>query len=225
MRFLVLSFAVVFLAGCPDSRSPTDSGSDGFVDSSADAGLVTDVASDVGAPDATQNDAGLLDATSDAAIDGAMPDDVAADHPDAGADAASDASAACGADAVTMRLPGLLFTSESDFPLDYASFPDEGASAPTMGDVARLSAASASATIETRDEAWFWTHVVVDPTRMPPAPDAQIGELQSAFEAIASDRIVVRVIEPSDPARVHVYLAGRTTCGSLVWLASIAIET
>jgi hypothetical protein len=138
---------------------------------------------------------------------------------------AADASASCSADAVTMRLTGLLFTSESDFPLEYASFAGEGASAPTVPDVARLSMASASATTQTETEDWFWAHVVVDPTRTPPAPDSQITDLRAAFEALASDRIVVRVIEPSDPARVHVYLAGRNSCGALVWLASIAIET
>lgn len=178
------------------------------------------------APDAgVTPDSGAVDAATP--LDAGTRDASSSDDAGAASDAMPDAPVAptCDTGPIEALLDGLLYTSESDYPLQVVTHPDEGAAAPTPADVARLASASAAATIETDTEERFWAHVVVDPTRAPPIPEGNPVALRDAFESLTTDRIVVRIIEPTSAATVLVYLAGRTSCGALVWLSSASIET
>lgn len=181
----------------------------GDAEPAVDAGVTRDAGSDAGGgEDAGTPDAGVQ-------IDAAW-------EADAGS---GDAGPVCTTGQVEGLLDGLFFTSESDYPIAITIHPGEGSAAPTVADVRRLSGASASATDETETEDWFWAHVVVDPTRDPAIDPAAPAMLRAAFESLAVDRVVVRIIEPASSATVLVFLAGRTSCGDLVWLSSAAIET
>ena len=167
-------------------------------------------------------DAPPADAGPDALSDDAGPDAPAAD---ADRDAAgADVGCALALGGVEANLEGLLFTSESDYPLVLEVFAGEGETAPTPDLVARLAGAPAAAFTETRDVATFWARLVVDPTVSPLAPETRPAMLQAAVEAALTDLAFVRVIDPANPVEVRVFLVGRA-CGSLVWLASTSIET
>jgi hypothetical protein len=198
MRIAASCWALLLLIGCPAPPAP-------------------DVGPDAGR-DAPEADASGLDAASgDAGLDAASGD--------AGLDAASgDGGCVLSLASIEENLPGLLFTSESDYPLVLEVRTGEGTAPPTPADVARLSGAPLGARTETRDVATFWPRVLVDPTRTPPAPDTRPAMLQAAVEAALSDLAFVRVIDPANPVEVRVFLVGRA-CGSLVWLASTSIET
>lgn len=178
-------------------------------DPARDSGVAPDAGSDAGqGGDAGDGDAGV---EGDAAIE---------------LDAApGDAGPVCTTGQVEGILDGLFFTSESDYPISITIHPGEGSATPTAADVRRLSGASAGATDEAQTEEWFWAHVVVDPTRDPAIDPERPAMLRAAFEALAGERIVVRIIEPASSATVLVYLVGRTSCGDLVWLSSASIET
>lgn len=199
MRSLSLIVSALLLAACGGSSDPVDSGV--TVDAGSDAARTDDA----GAPDAgAEPDAGL--------------------EPDAGIEL--DAGPTCTTGQVEGVLDGLLYLSESEFPISITIHPGEGSAAPTVADVRRLSGASASATDETRTEEWFWMNVEVDPTRDPAIDPDRPAMLRAAFEALATDRIVVRILPPGAGTAenpVLVYVAGRTACGDLVWLSTAAV--
>jgi hypothetical protein len=176
----------------------------------------------IGCPSSPEPDAGRDAPVADAPIGDGGADAPAADG---GADAPSaDVGCTLALAGIEENLPGLLFTSESDYPLTLEVFPGEGAALPTPADVARLAGAPPAARTETRDVATFWPRVLVDPTRTPPVPETRPAMLQGAVEAALTDLAFVRVIDPANPVQVRVFLVGRA-CGSLVWLASTSIET
>lgn len=182
-----------------------------------------DTPGDAGADAQTPLDA-ALDAALDPALDGGSRD--ASMLADAGADADPvDGATECGDAQLRALAAGLLYTSESDYPIDVESFAGAATTAPTADAIATRSGAPTGATIETRTEERFWAAIVVDPTVTPAVPDTRPAELRAAVESLLADRIVVRWIDPAEPAVVRVFLAGRTSCGDLVWLASTAIET
>jgi hypothetical protein len=200
-RVGLLAICALLAGACEGAIGGSDGGSP------RDAGSRPDASAQIDA-------AGPTDAA--VSSDAAMPSD---------GGSPSDAGPRCDEAMVRELVSGLLFTSESDYPIEVLSAAGEGAAAPTPETVARVVGASPEATIESDTEARFWARVVVDPTVFVPVPETQPAALRAAFEALASDRIVVRAIEPDAPAEVHVFLVGRTACGDLVALASISIET
>jgi hypothetical protein len=126
---------------------------------------------------------------------------------------------------VAPHLPDLLLMSESDRPIDIVSFVGQGAQAPTPASVLALVGAKAGSTVEPRSTDDF--AVTLEPSSGTADPNAAALVL-AAVAAQLSDVIYVKVHAPQgDPyqAEVHVYLVGRTTCGDLVALHAISIET
>lgn len=115
--------------------------------------------------------------------------------------------------------------SESDRPIDILSFPSQGQAAPTAASVLALVAATPGSTAELRPTENFY--IVLEPASDTADPNAAAA-VQAAVSAQLTDVIYVAVHAPAGSlyqAEVNVYLVGRTSCGDLVALHSIAIET
>ncbi len=124
--------------------------------------------------------------------------------------------------AVAPHLADLLFMSESDRAIELVSFPGAGVSAPTASSVRALVGAPSSSTTETRSVDDFF--VAFEPSSDAADPDAALL-VEAAIRAQLTNLICVKIHNTSDRAVVPVYLLGRTPCGDLVGLRSIAIET
>ena len=121
------------------------------------------------------------------------------------------------ADAVQPHLAGLYFMSESDRLVELVSYPGEGTTAPTAASVLALVGAPAGSTALLRDPAHFFQNLE-EPTAA--------AAIEAAYGALLTDVVYVAVIPPApDDVVVQVYVVGRTACGDLVGLKSIAIET
>jgi hypothetical protein len=126
-------------------------------------------------------------------------------------------------DAVSPHLADVLFLSESDRPLTTVAWPGAGTSAPTASSVLALVGAPAGSTASLRDPNNFYNNLEPSSSTADPTAAATI---QSAFTAQLTDVVYVAVF-PGGPSavQVQVYLVGRTSCGDLVGLTSISIET
>jgi DNA uptake protein ComE-like DNA-binding protein len=127
--------------------------------------------------------------------------------------------------AVAPHLSQVLFLSESDRPFDVVMFTQAGQVAPTAASVLKLIGAPSGFTAESRAVANFW--VAVEPANASADANAPAA-LKAAFDLQLTDVVYVAVHRPaSDPdhAQVAVYLLGRTRCGDLVGLHSVAVET
>jgi DNA uptake protein ComE-like DNA-binding protein len=121
---------------------------------------------------------------------------------------------------VTSELGNLLFMSESDRPFDVVSFPGAGTAAPTAASVLALVNAPSGSTALLRPTADYYAAFEAD--------DAASAAVQATFAADLTDVVYVAVFAPEgseNQALVDVYLVGRTSCGDLVGLHSIAVET
>jgi hypothetical protein len=157
--------------------------------------------------------------------DAFTPDPDASVAQDAGTDAAMADASGCSSSGIVQLTDGLLFTSESDYPLELMVFDGEGDAAPTVASVLALSPFPSTATTEMATVDRFFASVVIDPTITPPVPEDRPALLRAAIESEWTDLVVVRIIDPDATAQVHFYLAGRTACGALAWLTSVSIET
>ncbi len=122
--------------------------------------------------------------------------------------------------AVIPQLTNLLFLSESDRPLDVVAFPGQGATTPTAASVLALVNAPPGSTSQLRATADYYGDLEAD--------DAAAAAVQAAFTAQLTDVTYVAVFAPAgsiNMALVDVYLVGRTTCGDLVGLHAISVET
>jgi DNA uptake protein ComE-like DNA-binding protein len=127
--------------------------------------------------------------------------------------------------AVSPHLPDLLFMSESDRPLDVVSFAGAGTTAPTADSVLALVGAPSGSTAELRPVDNFG--VAFEPSSST-ADQGASAAVESAVADQLSDVLYVAVHAPAgspNQAEVNVYLVGRTSCGDLVGLHAIAIET
>lgn len=127
--------------------------------------------------------------------------------------------------AVQPHLADLLLMSESDRPIDIITFAGQGSTPPTAASVLALVAAPAGSTAELRPTERFYA--ALEPSSSDADPNAAAA-VQSAVSAQLSNVIFVAVHAPAgspNQAEVNVYLVGRTTCGDLVALHAIAIET
>lgn len=130
---------------------------------------------------------------------------------------------------VIPHLGDLLFMSESDRPLDVVFFEGQGGSAPTAASVLALLDATVGvtpgSTTETRDPSNYY--VDFEPSSGTADPNAAAA-VQAAIAAQLTDVIYVAVIPPlgsPNQALVDVYLVGRTSCGDLVGLHAVSVET
>ncbi len=105
------------------------------------------------------------------------------------------------------------------------SWPGEGGSAPTAATVLALSGVPSGYTAEVRTVSNYFR--ALEPSSGTADPWA-ITNIENAFATQLTDVIYVALHAPQgspDQAAVRVYLVGRTSCGDLVGIKSIAIET
>ncbi len=129
------------------------------------------------------------------------------------------------ANAVSPHLADLLFMSESDRPIDVFSYAGAGGAAPTPAQILSLVGAPAGSTVESRAVDNF--NVALEPSSDSADP-AAAAAVESIVSSQLDDVIFVKIHKPvGDPysAEVDVYLVGRTSCGDLVGLHAVAIET
>ena len=147
------------------------------------------------------------------------------DYAQSGAWGASGTCIATFEGAVGPHLGDVLFLSESDQPFELVSFAGAGTSAPTAASVLALIGAPAGSTAAQRPVENYYR--ALEPASDTADPGAAAA-IQAAFEAQLSDVIYVAVFAPAgspDGPIVQVYLVGRTSCGDLVGIRSISIET
>jgi len=126
---------------------------------------------------------------------------------------------------VIPHLGALLFMSESDRPFDAVAYPGAGTTAPTADSVLTLVGAPPGSTAEIRATDDYY--VAFEPSGSTADPAAG-SAVQAAFTAQLTDVVYVAVFAPAgsvDTSLVDVYLVGRTTCGDLVGIHAIAVET
>jgi hypothetical protein len=112
-------------------------------------------------------------------------------------------------------LGSLLFMSESDRPFDVVAFAGQGAQAPTASSVLALVNAPSSYTAQVRATDNYYAAFEAD--------DVATAAVKAWFEQNLTDVTYVAVL--GNGALVDVYLVGRTSCGDLVGLHSISVET
>ena len=124
---------------------------------------------------------------------------------------------------------GMLFMSESDYPLDYFSLPaaTSGSGKPGGADMLQLLKLPAGTKVEVRDFAAFFDRLSevhteaegYDPTQI--ADEKKYGELRKVMEAGLTDLTVIR----TGDIQIGVYIVGRNSDGDLVGLHTTSIET
>lgn len=203
---LLPALAVVALLGC-DPTTPVNVHSDAGPSCACDANMAADTTLP---PDAVA----LVDApiATDTAFSNEPSHDAARDTPGT----CNEATTALQAAAVDV-----LFLSESDRVIEVRVFAGEGAAAPTEASVVALARLPESAASSTRPVENF--SQAFEPNLG--APKSAPATLSAAIEASLSDLIYVTIVDPALGAEVHVILAGRTTCGDLIFLRSVSIET
>jgi DNA uptake protein ComE-like DNA-binding protein len=124
--------------------------------------------------------------------------------------------------AVAPELPDLLFLSESDRPFDLQTWPGKGTTTMTPESFFALLHEPAGWTFLSRSPSDYYADL--EPSGSGAAPDAA-AKVQAAFGTL-SDVMYISVHQPGiNQAEVHVYLVGRTSCGDIVGIHSISIET
>lgn len=131
----------------------------------------------------------------------------------------------CGAqldDELASITRGMLFTSESDYPLE--PFDYTGAGAPTPDKIRALAGIPATAVFEMRSASDFFDHQTTvydpgDPAALEYA--ARYQELRNFMEASLTDLVVYRFGE----IQIGVYVVGVDACGNLIGFHTTAIET
>ncbi len=128
--------------------------------------------------------------------------------------------------AVGPHLADLLFTSESDRPFDLVSFAGAGTAAPTPASLAALVGADPASTLFLRNVSDFYDYGF-EPASSTADPNAA-ADVEAAFAAQLTDVTYIAIQPPASSinhADVDVYLVGRTSCGDLVGIHSISVET
>jgi hypothetical protein len=121
--------------------------------------------------------------------------------------------------AIIPKLGSLEFMSESDRPFDVQTFAGQGTTAPTAASVMALVNAPSGSTALLRNVSDFYGDLESD--------DVAATAVETEFGTL-TDVVYVAVFAPPDSentALVDVYLVGRTSCGDLVALHSISVET
>ncbi|MCY1016128.1 nuclease A inhibitor family protein [Pyxidicoccus sp. MSG2] len=127
--------------------------------------------------------------------------------------------------AVAPQLPHVLLMSESDRPVELVSWQGEGGSAPTAATVLALAGVPSGYTAEVRVVSNYFR--ALEPSSGSADPWAA-ANIENAFDTQLTDVIYVALHAPPggpNQAVVQVFLVGRTSCGDLVGIKSIAIET
>lgn len=131
----------------------------------------------------------------------------------------------CGADitsALTTEVAGMLFTSESDYPLEVISFGQVGS--PTIDNLRTLTGTAAGTLIEQRDYNDTFNRLteIYDENDDYAAQYAQdYLDLRAVMEDNLSELTVIRIGE----IQIGVYFLGVTDCGELIAVKTTSIET
>lgn len=179
-------------------------------------------------PAATPQDAGL-DANPEAGVedgapdaggeDGKAPDSSPEAGPEASPEAAADASASCVADftaELTPVIDGLLYLSESDYPFEIVSYADAGTGEITPAHLLELLQLPADTVVEQRTADQFFSEYLLT------GPDgAKYQQMRQLLEEHLTELTVIRV----GTIEIDVYVVGRTKCGEIAGLKTVAIET
>jgi nuclease A inhibitor-like protein/protease stability complex PrcB-like protein len=131
----------------------------------------------------------------------------------------------CGADLtslLTTTTQGMLFPSESDFPLEVVSFGMQGA--PTVAKLRTLTSTPASEVAEQRSFATQFDNLTTafdpnDPVSVENAHRYQM--LRDVLETNLTDLTVIRF----STIHIDVYIAGQSACGELIAIKTVSIET
>jgi DNA uptake protein ComE-like DNA-binding protein len=121
-------------------------------------------------------------------------------------------------------LPQLLFLSESDRPFDLQTWPGKGTTTLTPESFFALLHEPANWSFLTRDPNDYYADL--EPSGSGSDPNAA-AQVQTAFGTL-TNVIYISVHQPKgslNQAEVHVYLVGRTSCGDIVGIHAISIET
>ena len=131
----------------------------------------------------------------------------------------------CGADitgALTTEVAGMLFTSESDYPLEVISFGQVGS--PTIDNLRALTGTAAGTLIEQRNfnDLFYRLTEVYDESDPYVVENAEryLG-LRAVMEDNLSELTVIRIGE----IQIGVYFLGVTDCGELIAVKTTSIET
>lgn len=131
----------------------------------------------------------------------------------------------CGSELQTVleqAADGMLYMSESDYPLTYVGWDGQGA--PTAATLATLLGVSADTLVE--EQSWSETMNSLGEAYDPTDPyiveyARRFRDLRAVMEANLTDLTVIRVGEIS----IDVYFVGKSACGDLVGLKTTSIET
>lgn len=120
--------------------------------------------------------------------------------------------------ALAPTLKGLLYLSESDYPFEVVGYPSTATGTPTPAELLAILKLPASTPVEVRNyDAWFAPLVVQDD----PPDGAQYTALKTVLSAQLTNLTVIRV----GTIQIGVYVLGRTKCGTLAGVKTVAIET
>ena len=111
-------------------------------------------------------------------------------------------------------IEGLLYMSESDYPFDPYVVADAASGPILSARMLDLLGLPPATVIEQRSYDEFFTPYVL-------AQDPRFGQMRSVLEAHLTDTVVFRVGE----IHIDVYVVGRTACGEVAGLHTVAIET
>lgn len=204
LRILPLSILVTLAAACGGESTSEDAVV--AQDAAAEAELEAS-APDAG-DEATGQDAAAAEASAEASPEAA---------PEAAVEA--DASKDCVAEFTAQIAPviqDLLYMSESDYPFEVVSYPDAGTGEITPAHMLQLLGLPADTAVEQRTLDQFFTQYL-----MAGDDGAKYLQMRNVLATNLTDLTVIRV----GTVKIDIYLVGRTECGEIAGLTTIAIET
>lgn len=201
LSILALSLLLPIAAACSGESFTENAGS-----GPQDAGI--EAAAEASAPDAADDTVGQDAAVAEAAVEGSSEAAIAQD-------AAKDCVAAFSAE-IAPVIEDLLYMSESDYPFEVFSYPDDGIGEISPSHVLDLLGLPADTAVEQRTPEQFFTEYLMT------GPDgAKYAQMKSILEANMSDLTVIRI----GAIEIDVFVVGRTECGEIAGLKTTAIET
>jgi hypothetical protein len=114
---------------------------------------------------------------------------------------------------------GLLYTSESDYPFDYVSYPTAPLGRLTGAQLLATLGRPADTAVEVRTLDRVFSHLVNPEVTGDDAPRF------AALERTIRQRLTYVQVFAVGTIQVHLYVVGRDRCGALVGLHTISIET
>ncbi len=201
LNILALSLLLPVAAACSGESSAENGGA-----GPQDAGIET--AAEASAPDAADDTVGQDAVVAEAAVEASSEASIAQD-------AAKDCVAAFTAE-IAPVIEDLLYMSESDYPFEVFSHPDDGTGEISASHMLGVLGLPADTAVEQRTPDQFFTEYLMT------GPDgAKYQQMKSILEANMSGLTVIRI----GTIEIDVFVVGRTECGEIAGLKTTAIET